>query len=128
MVRVNAVGADANLHEEFFLLDSGADRTVLSAFFSLRLNLPTQPVPGGFSLVGISGSSPFVVISTALEFTQSDGGSVRVRGNFAAFTDPAATDYSVLGRDVLNNFDLILSWPQKEIFLLAGNHRYQVIP
>src|SRR5208337_138562 len=39
MVRVNAVGADANLHEEFFLLDSGADRTVLSAFFLLRLNL-----------------------------------------------------------------------------------------
>jgi len=44
------------------------------------------------------------VVTTAVEFLRDDGGAVRVRGEFAAFTDPTATDLSVLGRDVLDNF------------------------
>ena len=35
---------------------------------------------------------------------------------------------SVLGRDVLNNFDVILSWRRKEVLLLAPNHQYHVKP
>jgi len=41
-------------------------------------------------------------------------------------TDAAATDFSVLGRDVLDNFDLIVSRRRQEICLLAGNHGYRI--
>ena len=59
---------------------------------------------------------------------RDDGVPIAVSGAFTAFTDPAATDMSVLGRDVLNNFDVILSWRRKEVLLLAPNHQYHVKP
>ena len=40
---------------------------------------------------------------------------------YAAFTDPSATDLSILGRDILNWFDLILGRQRKEVLLLATN-------
>jgi hypothetical protein len=49
-----------------------------------------------------------------------------VRGEFAAFTDPTATDLSILGRDVLENFDVITSRRSSAVLLLAGNHRYLI--
>ena len=56
-----------------------------------------------------------------------DGRSVaHMRGEFAAFTDPSATDLSILGRDVLNHFDVILSRRRNEVLLLAPNHQYRV--
>ena len=42
------------------------------------------------------------------------------------FTDSTATDRSILGRDVLNHFDVILSRRQNEVLLLAPNHSYRV--
>lgn len=38
-----------------------------------------------------------------------------------------AIDLSILGRDVLNNFDVIISRPRNEVLLLAPRHTYQVI-
>ena len=46
----------------------------------------------------------------------------------AAFTDPAAADLSILGRDVLDHFDVIVSRRRNEVLLLATNHRYQIQP
>jgi hypothetical protein len=37
-----------------------------------------------------------------------------------------ATDFSILGRDVLDNFDLIIARKRGNIHLLAPNHRYHV--
>ena len=110
-----------------FLIDSGADRTVFSAAFLAKLQLPLHAPPAGFALAGISGESAYAMVATALEFTRDDGGPARVRGEFAAFTDPAATDLSILGRDVLDNFDVILSRRRGQVLLLAPNHQYQVV-
>jgi hypothetical protein len=41
--------------------------------------------------------------------------------------DPAASDLCVLGRDVTDNFDLILSRRRDEVLLLAPAHYYQVL-
>ena len=49
-----------------------------------------------------------------------------IRGEFAAFTDPTVTDLSILGRDVLNHFDVILSRRRNEVLLFAPNHQYRV--
>jgi hypothetical protein len=128
VVRGNVEAADGSMVSETFLVDSGADRTVFSAGLVKQLALAPAAPPPGFNLAGIGGSQGIVVIATVLEFTRSDGGTATVRGTFAAFTDPAAADMSILGREVLDNFDVILSRRRDELLLLAPNHQYRVTP
>jgi hypothetical protein len=85
-----------------------------------------QRPEAGLMLQGISGQSPYVELASAIEFVRDDGGPPRVRGTFAAFTDATATDLSIVGRDVLNNFDVVVSRPRNEVLLLAPTHYYQV--
>ena len=124
LVRVR--GGTGSAIDEKFLIDSGADRTVFSATLLDQLGGPTAPAPTGLSLGGVGGTQAFVQVQAALELARDDGGMATVRGDFAAFTDPTATDLSILGRDVLKHFDLIFGRNQSEIVLLSGNHRYQV--
>jgi hypothetical protein len=110
-----------------FLIDTGADRTVLSADFWRRIGIPGDRPPAGVSLVGVGGGTGFVVLRTVLQFLTDDGRVAMVRGELAAFTDPDATDLSILGRDVLDSVRLIVSRPDNEVLLLAANHRYRVL-
>ena len=126
LVRAAVSGIDGRLVADDFLIDSGADRTVLSAALLARLSLPTRSAPSGSILSGIGGGCTFVLVTSAVEFIREDGGVVRVRGEFAGFTDPTATDLSILGRDVLDNFDLIISWRRSEVLLLAPRHYYRI--
>jgi hypothetical protein len=112
--------------DERFLIDTGADRTVFSASLLSGLGAPTAAAPTGLSLAGVGGSQAFVEVDATIELARDDGGTASVRGPFAAFTDPAATDLSILGRDVLTHFDLIFGRQNSEIALLSGHHRYQV--
>lgn len=109
-----------------FLVDSGADRTVFSADLLHRLGGPRDRETGGITLQGIGGGTDFVLLDTAIELTRDDGVSAVIRGRFAAFTDPSASDVSILGRDVMDNFDVIISHRRNEVLLLAPNHQYQV--
>jgi hypothetical protein len=126
VVKGKAQAADGTLCAEWFLVDSGADRTVLSADFVKQLGITSTTPPPGWGLTGVGGAQGFVVITTVLEFTRADGGPARVRGDFAAFVAASATDFPILGRDVLDNFDVILSRRRKELLLLAPNHQYRV--
>ena len=128
LARAAVLDGDGHLIAEDSLIDSGADRTVFAPALLTRLRLPISSASTGVTLSGIGGASPFVVLTTAVEFLRDDGGAVRVRGEFAAFTDPTATDLSVLGRDVLDNFDLIISRRRSEILLLAPRHQYRIDP
>ena len=126
IVRVKVFGADGRPVTDDFLIDSGADRTVCSATLMAQLRLPTTSAQPGLALSGIGGESTFVMVTTVMEFLRDDGGPVRVRGEFAGFTDPTATDLSILGRDVLNHFDVLISRRRDEIWLLAPRHRYRI--
>jgi hypothetical protein len=127
-VLIEVGGAGGILIQEYFLVDCGADSSALSAALLPKLNLPTQPPPSGLSLQGISGSSQFVVVATRLELPRDDGGVATIHGRFPALTNLAATDLSILGRDVLDHFDAIISRRRDQVVLLAGNHQYQVTP
>jgi Aspartyl protease len=127
VILLDVLGSGGNLVSDYFLVDTGADRTVLSATLLKELQLLGNHAPPGVTLAGIGGASPHVMVTTLLELTRDDGGVAHVRGDFAAFTDPAATDLSILGRDVLDNFDVITSRRHNAVLLLAGNHRYQVV-
>lgn len=128
VVRVNVTGGSGQLQLDDFLIDTGADRTVLSAGLLSELRLPVDLPPSGAALRGIGGDTGMVLITTTLEFTTDRIQPARVRGRFAAFTDRAATDVSILGRDVLDNFDVIVSRRRGEVLLLALDHHYQVSP
>ncbi len=106
-------------------MDSGADRTVFNAALTSKLNLATQPAED--RIQGVAGECEYVTMQSALVFKRDDGVSVRVRGEFLGLLDPRATDLCVLGRDVLDNFDVIHSRRRGEVLLLAPPHQYQVM-
>ena len=70
----------------------------------------------------------YVQIEANLSLRRLDGGIATIQANFAAFTDPKATDFSILGRDVMDHFDVIMSRRRDEIFLLASPSRYDIHP
>jgi Retroviral aspartyl protease len=119
--------ADGTLLSEEFLVDSGADRTVFRAHLLKTLDFPASAVLEGSILQGIGGVGESVVVKTVVVLTRDDGGKVHMRGEFAGFFDTSATDMSILGRDILNHFDLILSRRRNEVLLLAPNHEYRVV-
>ena len=84
------------------------------------------PEPG-VSLVGIGGASGFQPVNAILEFLRDDGELARVTGRYSVFTAPSATDMSILGWDVLANFDVILSASRDEVLLLSQRHEYRVV-
>ena len=126
IVRGEILGLDGRAVPETFLIDSGADRTVLSASVLERLHLPQRRAESGLTLSGIGGESAFVLVRTALVFVRENGAAIRIRGELAGFTDMDATDLSILGRDVLDHFDVVLSRRRNDVLLLAPNHRYHI--
>ena len=125
-VRGRVAGADGTFSEDDFLIDTGADRTVFSAGLLAKLGILTVISIDGDRAQGIGGNSAFVLLTTVLELTRDDGGPAHIRGEFAAFIDPNASDLSILGRDVFYHFDVILSRRRNEVLLLAPNHQYRV--
>ncbi|MFI5459972.1 MAG: aspartyl protease family protein [Isosphaerales bacterium] len=125
-VRGRVAGAGGTYSEDDFLIDTGADRTVFGAGLLAKLGIRTVTPSAEIALQGIGGNSAFVLLTTVLELTRDDGAPAHIRGEFAAFIDPTATDLSILGRDVLNHFDVILSRRRNEALLLAPNHQYRV--
>jgi hypothetical protein len=120
--------ADGSSFIELFLVDTCADCPVLSARPPRKLHIAAPPPAGGLSLQGVGGSRAFVRVTTALGLTRTDGGPVTIRGEFAAFTDPAATDLRILGRDVLDIFDVIAGQRPNEALLITGNHQDRIEP
>jgi predicted aspartyl protease len=107
------------------LLDVGADRTVLSCdvFRELGINSATATQ----SLEGVGGRAESVIVATQIRVQRENGSTILLNGPFAAFTDPAALDMSVLGRDVTNHFAVIVDRPQDVVCLIGGNHRYVIV-
>ena len=93
---------DNQWHEVSFLLNAGADRTVFSTRFLLRLR-ELQPIDSSQILLsGVGGNTSSIRVETAIAFARDDGRLVTVRGTFSVFTEGESADLSVLGRDVSN--------------------------
>jgi hypothetical protein len=112
---------------EHFLVDPGADNTILGASLLDTLSLPTlAPLPG-LAVRGIGGDSEYVVVEAVIRFAREQGDPIRIDGRFAAFASPASSDISILGRDVLNSFDVIISRRSDQVWLIGGNHGFQLV-
>ena len=108
------------------LLDAGADRTVLEARLLSMLEPLAVPADQAPELGGVGGKANCIFVRTRLGFVRDDGRLVNVLGPFGVFADLTSSDVSILGRDVTNNFDVIYSFPQGEVMLLAPPHRYEI--
>ncbi len=118
--------ADGQWAEVAFLLDAGADRTVLNARF-LHLLRPLEVSESEPShLAGVGGQVNTITIATALGFKKDDGRPATVQGTFRVFTEGESADLSVLGRDVTNNFSVIYDYPNQTVALLAPPHYYEI--
>jgi hypothetical protein len=78
-VRAQVIGGAGHVSSEQFLIDSGADRTVFSADLLHRLDVPVAKPSAGLMLMGIGGSSAFVLVSAVLQLTRDDGRPINIR-------------------------------------------------
>jgi predicted aspartyl protease len=108
-----------------FLVDTGADRTVLSAPVLVKLGLPQTGATE--QLGGLGGMTEMVIVGSYLRLTKHDAGKVNFRAQFAAVTDVEALDICVLGRDVLGLFAVIVDEPQQIVCLLSQRHSYNIV-
>src|SRR5262245_7889386 len=105
-----------------FLVDPGSDQMVFT--FPVWQALGSPSSKDQLLLDGVGGSVSAVELNGAVILTREDGSPVRVTGPFACYTAPSNLEFCILGRDVLNNFDVILSYRRGHVFLLAPNHHY----
>ncbi|MEW6131080.1 MAG: hypothetical protein AB1757_28880 [Acidobacteriota bacterium] len=108
-----------------FLLDCGADRTVLSADFLSLLHGLASSDEEQFYLAGVGGTVGSITVATSVGLVRDDGRVAQVRGHFGVFTESESGELSVLGRDVTNNFGVIYDYPNQTVALLAPPHFYE---
>jgi hypothetical protein len=108
-----------------FLVDTGADRTVLSAATLAILHL--QPLAPQAYLGGLGGRAMSVVVETQMRFNHDAGGTVTFRGHYAAVTEQEALDMNVLGRDITGLFAVLVDRPGQVVALLGQRHQYLII-
>ncbi len=124
IVRGEVLGGDGHWREIELLVDTGADRTVLCAEDFNRGQF--IPVETDRHIGGVGGVVRSVAVDTQLRLKRSDGQQVLLRGQFAACTEPDSLDMSILGRDILDMFALIVDRRADTVAILGGNHRYSI--
>ena len=124
IVRAKILGADGAWQSAVFLLDTGADRTVLSANVLNLLDLPcVQPED---RIGGVGGLVDSVDVTTQIRLARDDGRWITLRGVYAACVQLEALDMSVLGRDILNLFAVIVDRAGDHVILLHGSDKYTI--
>jgi predicted aspartyl protease len=116
--------ADGSWEQCEFLVDTGADCTVLSAATLAKLGLQPLAMPEGLS--GVGGMVATVTVEIELHLMREDGGNVVFRGQYAAVTELEALDISVLGRDITRLFAVIVDRPHDVVCLVGQRHRYTI--
>jgi predicted aspartyl protease len=124
-LRAHIQAHDGSWVQCLFLVDTGADCTVLAADVVRQLGLPTTPALR--QLGGIGGSIETLEVQTTLRLTAIDGSRMNIAGNYATSEDSAVSE-SILGYDVLVRFALIVDKPADTVCLLCPPHRYTTHP
>lgn len=106
------------------LVDTGADCTVIGAAILDVLGFGTRTSDN--RLAGIGGIVESVKIHTQLRLPRDDGGTATFRGEYAAFTQLETLDMSILGRDIMDMFAVIIDRPDDVVTLIRQHHRYAI--
>jgi len=107
-----------------FLVDTGADQTVFSAATLADLSL--QPRAAQNQIGGVGGVVNSVVVETQIRFSRETRATVIFRGQYRAVTEAEALDISVLGRDIMGLFSVIVDQLGNVVCLLGQRHQYTI--
>ncbi|HET6572327.1 MAG TPA: hypothetical protein VFG68_01905 [Fimbriiglobus sp.] len=108
-----------------FLVDTGADRTVISApYYAALVPAGVEPTD---SLVGIGGVCRAVILTTTIQLYTADVRPMPFRGQFRVFAEPDASEMSVLGRDILNLFAVVVDHGGRKVCLVRDRHRCVIL-
>jgi hypothetical protein len=116
--------ADGSHVKTPLLVDTGADCTVFSSRILSLLDI--LPIESQAQLGGIGGGAESVALETHLQLLDDNGQPVLFHGTFAAFTSAEAADMSVLGRDILGLFAVIVDQPGDVVSLIGQRYRYVI--
>jgi hypothetical protein len=109
-----------------FLVDSGSDTTFLDQSCLEQVGIdPSAAVKTEAS--GVGGVASHIEFPTQLRFRSKGEGTKIFVGVIGVFTDPAACDTPVLGRDVPDAFRVIIDRERDQILLLSAPHDYTVV-
>jgi hypothetical protein len=75
----------------------------------------------------LGGLAEAIYFETQIQLTRDGGGKVSFRGSYAAVVKDEALDFSVLGRDILSLFAVIINDPQRTVCLLSQCHSYIIV-
>ena len=118
------VASDGKLTVTPFLVDTGADRTVLSKEVLDEIGL-TATRPTG-RMAGVGGTVDTISVEVELRLRSDLGRRLSFRGLFAAVVQEEALDMCVLGRDITGLFALIVDGPGDVVCLIGQQHRYSI--
>ena len=124
IMRAEILGGDGSWRSIAFLVDTGADRTVISAGVLGLLDLyGVQPED---RIGGVGGLVDSVDVTTQIRLARGNSQWVTLRGTYAACLREETLDISVLGRDILNIFAVIVDRAADRVVLLHGSDSYAI--
>jgi len=123
MVPISVTGPTGIRRTACFLIDTGADCSMLTAELAGATGLELVPVAPEISLTGLGGVVSYSRADCTLRFTTTEGEPVAVPSRYAVGA-PGVADSPILGYDLLRHFDLILSRNQGPILLLIDEDGY----
>jgi hypothetical protein len=107
-----------------FIIDTGADRTLLTAEVFAKLKLP--PIGSRDRFSGVGGLQDIVQVQTKIGFRADNGHYLIYKSQYCCVTTSGTTDMPLLGRDLLDIFAVIVDRPGDRVCLLTEDHPYQV--
>ena len=75
---------------------------------------------------GVGGTAESVTISTQIRLDRDDGGVSLIGGEFAAFISNEALDMSVLGRDIMSLFAVIVDHQGNILCMIGQRDGYRI--
>lgn len=124
VIRGEALGVAGSWVRVHFLVDTGADRTVFGAHILATLGLSADGPAQQFG--GVGGLAQAVPLDTMIRLVTEGDGRARFPGPFSVMTDRVSLDMSLLGRDILDFFAVIVDRPGNTVCLVNQRHRYTV--
>jgi len=85
-----------------------------------------QPTTIHERLSGLGGVTDAVAVETRIKLICEDDKAIIFRGQYAAVTRLETLDMSVLGRDILRLFGVIVDQPNNLACMLRPPHRYLI--
>ena len=124
VIRAEILAGDGGWRAFELLIDTGADRTVISANVLESLNGQTTVAQD--KIGGVGGLVNSVLVDTQIRLSREDGQKATFRSQYAACTEHEDLDMSVLGRDILEMFALIVDRRADVIAIIRGQHYYTI--